>query len=111
MSTYAASVAARSRRVRARRRRTARLVIVLVLAALVVWGGVRVSQAVAGATRPAGVMHVVQPGETVWQIAVARYGSSEHDVRLLVDAVLRANGMTSAALVPGQRLLLPAQPD
>jgi LysM domain len=104
------TVSARRRRARGRRLHVARLAVVLLAAALVVWGGARVGLAVADSTTPAVQTHVVQPGETVWQIVVGEYGSTDRDVRVLVDEVLRVNHLDSASVVPGQHLLLPTHP-
>lgn len=49
--------------------------------------------------------HVVEPGQTVWSIAAARYGG---DPRPRVDEILRINHMTAPILVPGQTLRVPA---
>jgi len=100
----------RARRARARHLHVVRLAVVLLAAALVVWGGARVGLAVADSTAPAVQTHIVKPGETVWQIVIAEYGSADRDVRVLVDEVLRVNHLDSASLVPGQRLLLPSHP-
>lgn len=51
-------------------------------------------------------IHVVAPGETLWSIAQALVGS-EGDPRPMVDALIRANGVSNAVIVPGERLILP----
>lgn len=57
--------------------------------------------AVAGTSAP--VVHIVQPGETLWSIAQSlRLGQ---DVRLVVDRLVDLNG--GAPLTVGQRLALP----
>jgi LysM repeat protein len=48
--------------------------------------------------------HVVQPGETLWAIAGSEYGG---DAQTHVEAIAGANGLESALIVPGQRLVLP----
>jgi nucleoid-associated protein YgaU len=59
-----------------------------------------------GALRLAGEsVVVVQPGDTVWDIAVAVSG--DDDVRDVVDEIQRLNGLDGTALVPGQTLRLP----
>lgn len=47
---------------------------------------------------------VVTPGDTVWSIAVAHYAG---DPRPHVEAILRANRLSSPLLAPGQALQLP----
>jgi LysM repeat protein len=54
----------------------------------------------AGAVKRRPVVHVVRPGDTVWEVS-RRYGVS-------TDAVLRANRLgTHAAILPGRKLVLP----
>lgn len=49
---------------------------------------------------PSGVTHVVQPGETLFRIAL-RYGTT-------VEAIVRANNLINPDfIVPGQRLVIP----
>lgn len=49
---------------------------------------------------PSGVTHVVQPGETLFRIAL-RYGTT-------VEAIVRANDLINPDfIVPGQRLVIP----
>jgi LysM repeat protein len=56
--------------------------------------------------RLAGVQSVVvQPGDTLWSIAISLDGDG--DVRAVVDEIQRLNGLNSAQLVPGQTILLP----
>jgi nucleoid-associated protein YgaU len=49
---------------------------------------------------------VVQPGDTVWDIARSVAGD-EQDVRAVVDAIERRNDLVAGRLVPGQVLVLP----
>jgi hypothetical protein len=57
------------------------------------------------ATRPSG-RHVVQAGETLWQIASERSG--HEDPRPLIEEIREINGLgTSTKLVPGLTLRLP----
>jgi hypothetical protein len=94
-----------------RRRVVASLLLALAVAGLVL-GARQVAGTPGGDPAPASggspaapVVHVVQPGETVW--AVARVIQPEGDLRPLVDALVSANG-GSAALAVGQRLVLPS---
>jgi Tfp pilus assembly protein FimV len=50
--------------------------------------------------------YVVQPGDTVWSIAV-EIAPSE-DPRPLVDAISSANAIDAGALAPGQTIVIPA---
>ena len=49
---------------------------------------------------------VVQPGDSLW--AIARRAEPSADPRATVDAIVAANGIRTSALVPGQRLVVPA---
>lgn len=62
---------------------------------------------VVGATppRPPQVV-VVQPGQTVWSIAEARFPNQ--DPRQTVDEIDRANHLHGGVVYPGERLRLPA---
>jgi LysM repeat protein len=57
----------------------------------------------AGSSETAG-RHVVQPGDTLWEIAADRYAG---DPRGAVWRLQQRNGLTSPALVPGTILYLP----
>ncbi len=48
--------------------------------------------------------YVVQPGDTLWAIATAEYGG---DPREAVWKIQKRNHMPSAAIAPGEVLLLP----
>ena len=52
-------------------------------------------------------VYVVQPGDTVWGIAQRSVGSAG-DPRPLVDELIRINGLAHRLLVPGDRVVLPA---
>ena len=49
---------------------------------------------------------VVRPGDTLW--AIAARTTPESDPRAVADAIVAANGIDAAGLVPGQRLVVPA---
>jgi nucleoid-associated protein YgaU len=49
--------------------------------------------------------YVVQPGDTLWSIAVEKAPSD--DPRPLVDAISSANAIDPTALVPGQTIVIP----
>ena len=55
--------------------------------------------------RPVPLEHVVQPGDSLWSIAVRI--ADGRDPRAVVDAIQRANGLSGGAIVPGQLLRLP----
>ncbi len=79
--------------------RLARLAVLL-LAVLALAGGGCAHDPPSGGPSGKGVVHVVQPGETVWRIS-KRYGVS-------VDAVVRANRIRDVTEVPvGARLWIP----
>lgn len=50
--------------------------------------------------------HVVQPGETLWQLA--RQAASDEDPREVVDRLIEANRLDGGHIIPGQQLVLPA---
>ncbi|HMC36676.1 MAG TPA: LysM peptidoglycan-binding domain-containing protein [Actinomycetota bacterium] len=52
-------------------------------------------------------VYVVQPGDTVWSIAQRSVGPAA-DPRPLVDELIRINGLLHRLLVPGDRVVLPA---
>ena len=80
----------------------ARIVVVLSLALLAVAVVARGSES----ARPEAV-YVVQAGDTLWSIAAERYGG---DPREGVWELVHRNGLASAAVSVGQRLLVPALP-
>lgn len=55
--------------------------------------------------RPVTSVVVVQPGETLWQIA--RTIDPGADPRELVSRIRELNGLGAAAVVPGQSLVVP----
>lgn len=76
-----------------------RIVIVLLVSVLV-WA-VLARDTGAG---PKPRFHRVEAGETLWSIAVERYGG---DPRAGVWKLQQANGISGATIVPGQRLRVP----
>ena len=108
------SRAARRRAAQYRRRRLAVLVGLVVVVALL-WTVADAATGLLdpqrdGTASPAAAIdstpaptHVVQPGETLW--AIAQQIAPNRDPRAVVDELVRLNG--SAALTPGQRLVLP----
>ena len=75
-------------------------IVVVALVAVLVWA-VLARDTGAG---PTPHVHRVKPGETLWSIAAARYGG---DPRAGVWKLQRANGLSGATIVPGQRLRVP----
>lgn len=59
-----------------------------------------------GDGRPVDSTVVVQPGDTLWGIAAARYPAD--DVRMRVDEIERLNGLHSPKIEVGETLQLPA---
>jgi hypothetical protein len=78
----------------------------LLVALLLVLASVMLARVAAGGTAPADARVVVQPGETLWSIAAARYPAD--DTRERVDAIERLNGLSSPGIEVGEVLQLPA---
>lgn len=79
-------------------------VLMVVIAALVIGGALRATAA--STDVPTGwSTTVVQPGDTLWSLAQSRSGGG--DPRSLIVAIKSINGLSSAGVVSGQRLLLP----
>ena len=83
-----------------------RLVIAFLLLAALLGAGA--TTVVAGQQRPAEPVwsHVVQPGETLWQLA--KKADPERDPRDVVDRLIRANDLDGGRIIPGRKLVLPA---
>jgi len=75
--------------------------VLLAVAAL----GLGLSKAVLGDTHPVVTSIVVQPGDTLWAIAAARYPGE--DVRVRIDEIERLNGLHSPQIGVGELLRLP----
>ncbi len=62
----------------------------------------------ADAETPPGpaIEYVVQPGDTLWEIAADRTAVGE-DVRPLIQAIMDRSGISNSSLVPGQVLQIP----
>jgi LysM repeat protein len=99
---------ARTSRLRLTRR--GRAVVAFCAGAIAVGGVLSAQSAVAGG--PEGAVpvraHVVQPGDTVWQIAAGVAGTDQ-DVRDVVARIEHLNGIDGGALQIGQRLVVPAE--
>jgi len=79
----------------------------LVLAGAVIAVFFLLTSADAEVVQPPPVTHVVEPGDSLWDLAksVAPDGA---DVRRVVDAIFELNQLEDAIIYPGQRILLPA---
>jgi nucleoid-associated protein YgaU len=67
---------------------------------------VGLSKVALGDTPQVNATVVVQPGDTLWGIAAARY--PEDDTRVRVDEIERLNGLQSPQIEVGELLQLPA---
>ena len=76
--------------------------VLLALAGL----SVGLSKVALGEAPPVIATMVVEPGDTLWGIAAARYPSD--DVRVRVDEIERLNGLHSPKIEVGETLRLPA---
>jgi hypothetical protein len=75
-------------------------IVIVVLVAVVVWA---VFARDTGASQHQR-FHRVQPGDTLWSIALSSYAG---DPREGVWKLQRRNGLETPTIVPGQRLALP----
>jgi nucleoid-associated protein YgaU len=64
------------------------------------------SKVALGVDRPVDATVVVQPGDTLWDIAAARYPGD--DVRVRIDEIERLNGLHGPTIEVGETLQLPA---
>lgn len=80
------------------------LLLVLVVGALLL---LFQGEAVSAPIQPAATSVVVQPGETLWEIA-DRFTPESADLRVVVTELVTLNGLQSKVLKPGQVLQIPA---
>jgi nucleoid-associated protein YgaU len=79
--------------------------LLVILAAVAVAVALALSAAAQPTSRAAGpAPYVVQPGDTLWAIASARY---DGDLRKAIWEIRQRNGLESAVLQPGQVLDMP----
>lgn len=77
-----------------------RIVLIVLVATFLGWS--LLIRDVGGAGR--AQVYVVQPGDTLWSIASARYAG---DPREGIWKLQRRNDLAGTTIVPGQRLVLP----
>jgi LysM repeat protein len=77
-----------------------RILLVAFVATFLGWS--LLTRASDGAGRPQ--IYFVQPGDTLWSIATARYGG---DPRAGVWKLQQRNGLAGTTITPGERLLIP----
>jgi nucleoid-associated protein YgaU len=84
------------------------VVLVALLAAGSAWaaGSARAGDDPAGSAAPVAVTWVVQPGETLWQVAEAV--APDADPRETVARIVELNDLPDASVRVGQSLLVPA---
>jgi LysM repeat protein len=75
-------------------------IVIVALVAVLVWAVLARDTGAGSNPR----YHTVQPGETLWSIAVASHAG---DPREGVWELQRRNGLSGVTIVPGQRLVLP----
>lgn len=86
------------------RRVVALLALIPIVAAMVVFGG-RVAQA--NSVAPAMTTVVVQPGQSLWDVAESVDPSA--DPRAVILEIQQLNGLSSADVSVGQQLVVPAK--
>ena len=77
-----------------------RIALIVLVATFFGWSLLARPSVSAGKTQS----YVVQPGDTLWSIAAARYGG---DPREGVWKLQRKNDLTGTTITPGERLVLP----
>ena len=82
------------------------LIASALLAALLGFGATTVVAGQEGPSKPVW-SHVVQPGETLWQLA--REAAPSVDTRRTVDRLISTNELHGGRIIPGQKLILYAR--
>jgi hypothetical protein len=82
-------------------------VVVLLAVTFVVFFLLLASRVYAGGELRSTTVHVVQPGETLWEIAGELTGP-EGDVRRIIYDIKRMNGLETSGIGAGDRLVVPA---
>jgi LysM repeat protein len=77
-----------------------RILVIALVATFLAWS--LLTRTVDGAGNPQ--LYVVQPGDTLWSIAAARYAG---DPREGIWRLQRRNHLDGTTISPGERLLLP----
>lgn len=78
------------------------LLLAVVCAVFLMIGG----PAEADAPGPSPIAHVVESGDTLWNIAAA-YATPGSDVRRVIHDIRTLSGISGGIIVPGQVLLIP----
>ncbi len=78
------------------------LLLAVVCAVFLMIGG----PAEADAPGPSPIEHVVESGDTLWNIAAA-YATPGSDVRRVIHDIRTLSGISGGIIVPGQVLLIP----
>lgn len=90
---------------RVRRARTLRCLLLALVAVAVFVVAPRAVDTMARTEAPVFVEHVVAPGDSLWTIASQHSGTK--DVREVIAAIKRLNGLKTATVHPGQVLMIP----
>lgn len=79
----------------------------MLVAGLIIGGAANVTARQSHPTPFRGTIHVVEPGENLWQIVRAEYPG--RDPREAIVRVRKENRLRSSSITPGQKLRLPAR--
>jgi len=93
-------------RVRHRKLRVLRLATILFIVCVILLGATSVVQALRSGEEEQMVTVTVAQGDTLWTLA-DRFGPQHMDPRLVVEAILAANGLEDVNIYPGQVLKIP----